>query len=134
MQKKWLVGAAIALGSFVLPVTTAGADPKPGLDIVLDCSGETVYVSVAGNGRWTPAHDLNSTFVGIPIAFGEFEGVFTPTGGEPIPFTEPIFEKPNVPRSRNQTFECTYTVNGSFPDGSQISGNGSVKLMVPSVH
>ncbi|NNF55292.1 MAG: hypothetical protein HKN03_12740 [Acidimicrobiales bacterium] len=132
MQKKWLVGAAIALVSFVVPVTAAGADPKPGLEVILNCDGEIVYVSVAGNGRWTPAHDLNSTLVGVPIAFGEFNGIFTPTDGSPVEeFTDPPFAKPNAPRSRNQTFDCTYTVEGSFPDGT-FSGNGSVTLIVPS--
>lgn len=133
MKKKWIVGAAIALVSFILPVSTAGADPKPDLAITLYCGGEegeTVHVSVGGNGDWTPAHDLNSTSVGVPIAFGEFNGTFTPTGGSPRAFTDPAFAKKNIPRSRNLIIECTYTVDGSFPEGT-FTGGGTVTLMVP---
>lgn len=134
MQKKWLAGAAIALGSFVLPVTTAGADPKPAFEVTLNCGDHTVNASVAGNGDWSPAHDLNSTSVGVPIAFGEFNAVFKPADGGPdVVIKDPAFAKRNTPRSRNAIIECTYTVKGSFPEGT-FNGNGSVTLMIPGAH
>jgi len=132
MQHKWFV-SAIALTLIGLSPTQAGADPKPEIDITLTCGDEVVQVSVAGNGDWTPAHDLNSTLVGVPIAFGEFSGVFTPTGGEPQAFTEPPFAKPNVPKTRNLIVDCTYSISGQDVYGT-FTGNGSVTLMVPRVH
>lgn len=133
MNSKWFTSGAIALAVLGVQASTAGADPKPNFDITLDCGGEIVDVSVAGNGAWGPAHDLNSQLVGVPIKFGEFSGVFTPTGGEPQEFTDPPFAKKNVPRTRNLIIDCTYTVSGAFPDGT-FSGAGSVILMVPRIH
>lgn len=133
MKHKCAVVGVLTLVGVGLSTATAGADPKPGLDIELTCGDEIVDVSVAGNGAWTPAHDLDSTLVGVPIGFGEFTGTFTPTGGAPETFTEPPFAKPNVPKTRNLIIDCTYTVNGTFPDGS-VSGAGSVTLMVPRIH
>lgn len=133
MTHKLLVFGLSGLVGLGLSVPSAGADPKPTFAVQLTCGEEVVDVSVAGNGDWTPAHDLNSTLVGVPLAFGEFTGVFTPTGGEPEEFTDPPFAKPNKPKTRNLVIDCTYTVNGELPDGS-ITGAGSVTLMVPRIH
>ncbi|WP_299442078.1 hypothetical protein [uncultured Phycicoccus sp.] len=133
MRKTLSTAAGLALAATCLAAAPAHADPPAYFDITLQCDGETFAVSVAGNGDWTPAHDLNSPLVGVPIAFGEFTGTFTPTDGEPETFTEPAYAKPNVPRTRNLIVDCTYTVAGEFEDGS-FTGYGSVTLMVPRVH
>ncbi len=133
MQHRWLISGTLGLAVVVLSATSVSADPKPSDDVQLTCDGETFDISVAGNGDWTPAHDLNSTLVGLPFAFGEFHGVFTPTGGAPEEFTDPPFAKPNIPKTRNLVIECTYTVSGEFPEGS-FTGGGSVTLMVPRIH
>ena len=133
MNHKWLTSGVFALAALGLTASPASADPKPTLDITLNCQGEIVDVSVAGNGDWVPAHDLNSTLVGVPIAFGPFTGVFTPTGGEPIEFTDPPFAKKAVPRTRNLIIDCSYTVSGAFPDGT-ITGAGTVTIIVPRIH
>jgi hypothetical protein len=133
MSHRSLVAGALALGMLGAVAAPAGADPKPGaLAVALTCDGEVYDVTVAGNGAWTPAHDLGSTLVGVPLEFGEFTGTFTPTDGEPETFTDPPFAKPNAPRSANLTIWCTYTVTGDFPDGS-VSGDGSVLLLVPRI-
>lgn len=133
MKHRWLISGTLGLAVVVLSATSVSADPKPGIDVQLTCDGETFDVAVAGNGNWTPAHDLNSTLVGVPFGFGEFTGVFTPTDGTPEAFTDPPFAKPNVPKTRNLVIQCTYTVSGEFPDGS-FTGAGSVTLMVPRIH
>ncbi len=133
MKFKSILFVALALTTTMFVTAPATAAPKPTIDIQLFCGDEPIDVSVSGNGDWTPAHDLNSNLVGVPIAFGTFEGVFTPTGGDPQPFTEAPFAKRNVPRTRNLIIECSYTINGSFPDGS-FTGTGSVTLMVPRIH
>jgi hypothetical protein len=133
MNHRWLVSGVLSLAAVGMSAPVVSADPKPGIDITLTCDGVDYDVSVAGNGVWTPAHDLDSTLVGVPIAFGEFDGVFTPTGGDPEPFTDPPFAKPNPPRTRNLIIECTFAISDTFPEGS-ISGSGSVTIMVPRVH
>lgn len=133
MHTKGLASGALALAAIGLSASTVGADPKPPFDVQLNCGGEIVDVSVAGNGAWTPAHDLDSTLVGVPLAFGEFSGVFTPTDGEPVEFTDPPFAKPNLPKTRNLVIDCTYTVDGQNADGT-FTGAGSVTLMVPRIH
>ena len=133
MNRRWLVPGALTLLAVGVSAPTVNADPKPNSDVTLTCDGQDYDIVVAGNGAWTPAHDLNSTLVATPIAFGEFNGVFTPTGGTPQPFTDPPFAKPNPPRTRNLIIECTYTVSGAFPDGS-FTGAGSVTIMVPRLH
>lgn len=133
MNRKWFVSGALILGAVGVTTSTVNADPKPDGNIVLTCDGESYDVVVAGNGAWTPAHDLDSTLIGVPVAFGEFTGTFTPNGGEPESFTEPPFAKPHQPRTNNIILECSYTVSGAFPDGT-FSGAGSVTLMVPRIH
>lgn len=133
MNTKFLATGALALAIIGLSASTVGADPKPLIAVQLNCGGEIFDVSVAGNGDWTPAHDLNSTLVGVPIAFGEFNGVFTPAVGEPEEFTEPPFAKPNPPKTRNLLIDCTYTISGDISDGT-VEGAGSVTLMVPRIH
>jgi hypothetical protein len=132
MKYRWLVSCAVAIAAVGLSGPSVGADPKPNIDATLTCGGQDYDIVVAGNGAWTPAHDLNSTLVGVPIAFGEFTGVFTPTGGVPQPFTDPAFAKPNQPRTRNLIIECAVTISGTFADGT-LTGSGTVTLMVPRV-
>jgi len=131
-MNRLLIAGALALGALGVSSATAHADPSVGLLVELECQGETFQVVVAGNGEWTPAHDLNSNLVGVPIAFGEFTGTFTPTEGEPETFTEPGSAKPNMPRSRNLVVECTFSFSETSPEGT-FTGSGSVTLLVPRI-
>jgi hypothetical protein len=131
-MNRLLIAGALALGGLCVSSATAHADPSVGLLVELHCQGETFQVVVAGNGEWTPAHDLNSNLVGVPIAFGEFTGTFTPTEGEPETFTEPGSVKPNMPRSSNLVVECTFSFSETSPEGT-FTGSGSVTLLVPRI-
>ena len=74
------VAAAVAIAA-----PSAGADPtgaKNSTLITAVCGGQTVTVSVNGNGEFTPAHDVGSSSVFVPIAF-DVTFTFTPTGGAP---------------------------------------------------
>jgi hypothetical protein len=131
-MNRLLISGALALGGLGVTAGTVQADPKTE-PIALDCQGETFQVVVNGNGQWTPAHDLNSTLVGVPIAFGEFTGVFTPAGGgDPETSTEPGVAKPNVPRSSNLLIDCTFSFTETFPEGT-LDVSGSVTLLVPRI-
>ena len=83
MKYRWFVSGAVAIAAVGRSGPSVSADPKPNIAVTLTCDGQDYDIVVAGNGAWTPAHDLNSTLVGVPIAFGEFTGVFTPTVGAP---------------------------------------------------
>ena len=131
-MNRLLIAGALALTGVGVSGATAHADPSVGELVELECQGETFQVVVAGNGEWTPAHDLNSNLVGVPIAFGEFTGTFTPTEGEPETFTEPGNAKKNMPRTRNLVVECTFSFSETSPEGT-FTGSGSVTLMVPRI-
>ncbi len=70
----------LRLGSLVLAMVASGAaaglaaaDPAnapKSSPITITC-GSTIYHAVVnGDGAWTPAHDLNSNSILIPVAFG----------------------------------------------------------------
>lgn len=134
MNRRLLVCGALTLVAASLSAPTVSADPEAGgFELTLTCDGVDYDVVVAGNGAWTPAHDLNSTLVGVPIAFGEFSGVFTANDGTEESFTEDPYAKPHRPRTRNIIIDCDYAISGTFPDGS-FEGAGVVTIMVPRLH
>lgn len=134
MHRQIAFVCALALAAVGLWSVPAGADPKSDFQVTLDCEGEIVEIAIAGNGTWTPAHDLESTLVGVPLAFGEQNGVFTPAdGSDPVPFSEPPIAKKNVPQTRNIIVECSFSFSAEFPEGN-VEGTGSVVLMVPRIH
>ena len=102
---------ALALGG--IAVAAAAADPsgaKNSVSVTVTC-GNTTYNAVAnGNGPWSPAHDLNSNRVLIPVTFGVERDVFTPVGGAP----ETTFSPPRVKGSASPNgqpqINCSYTV------------------------
>ncbi len=109
--------AAIAVGGMVIigAATTAGADPK-GEVVELHCGGAHYTVVTAGNGEFTPAHDVRSNRVFIPVAFGDFTGTITDlTANTTETFTEegPI-RKGNAKARGRTLMECTYTFMDEF--------------------
>ena len=130
-MKRLLIAGGLALACIAPTAGTALADPKTP-PIELTCLGETYQITVNGNGQWTPAHDNNSSLVGVPIAFGELTVTFTPTGGEPQTEIIPPTSKRNVPRSRNAVIECTFFQTGSDPEGT-FEVSGSVTILVPRI-
>ena len=77
------LGCAAALAVVLVPF--AGADPTNAKNAELFtavCGGQTLTVSVNGNGEFTPAHDVNSTRVFVPTAFN-ITFTFTPSDGSP---------------------------------------------------
>lgn len=124
-----LTGTALAVPlSWGAP---ALADPHGEL-ISLTCGGTTYQVSVAGNGDYTPAHDLASTKVFIPHAFGEFTGTVrdasgTVVGTETDPAT--VQGSGKQPNDVTCTYTLTFVSDGSdpgFPAGYTFTGVGSV--------
>jgi hypothetical protein len=122
----------LVLSVFALAGVSAGAalaDPgnaPKSAPITIIC-GNTIYDAVAnGNGNWTPAHDLNSTSVLIPVAFGVERDVFTdPSGNQTISFSPPRTKGSANPHGA-PLINCSYHLALSFPDGSSFVADGTV--------
>ena len=133
---------AAGLGTLGLAATlfggAAGADPQ-GFSLPLVCdNGNTYQVSTSGNGEFTPAHDLGSTAMFVPVAFGPFTGVVRDAAGNVVEsFTDPASEKGQSARGLRAPVNCTYSFtdvsDGSdpdFPAGFTFSGSGTVVVRV----
>jgi hypothetical protein len=122
---------ALLLVLVVAAVTaaTAAADPtgsKKSSLVTIQCGTTTYQAVVNGNGAWSPAHDLASNSILIPIAFGEQNGVFTDPSGTPHPFTDPPRAKGSSSPNGAPLIDCTFHIEQSFPDGASIVVDGSV--------
>ena len=107
-----VVGAGVA--AVTLGVGTAHADPpqSPNETAVLECdNGESYEITTArGNGNFTPAMDLNSTTVFVPVSFGIVSGFFDPAGDPPPQFfeDEPVAKgNGEVPAGREE-LNCSF--------------------------
>ena len=135
MQRR-IIGGLCALGmaSVLASATAAGADPKtPTIPVVCD-NGHTYDVVVNGNGVFTPAHDIDSTAILVPVSFGPFTGTVRNAQGQIVDtFTEPGSEKGQAAKGLTDPVGCTYSIHevsdGSdpeFPAGYTFHGTGTV--------
>jgi hypothetical protein len=125
-------GLAIAVLGAGLAVGSAAADPvhAPHATIAMVDCGEagTFQVVVNGNGRFTPAHDLNSTAVLIPFSFGPMTFTVRDAEGNVIfEATEPGRAKGRgtVPPGR-RPFTCSFSFSFPTPEGGTATGTGTV--------
>jgi hypothetical protein len=134
------VVAGLVVASSFISAGAASADPK-GEVVPLVCdNGSTYEVAVMGNGPFTPGHDLASTSVLVPTAFGEFHGTVTDSAGNVVDeFTDPAMTKGSSgDQARATTTSCTFTVTDTFEDPElgllTFTGTGSVTGFVTPVH
>lgn len=115
--------AVLAVGA---TAQVAHADPvKAGIQVQVTCPGDTFNAVVAGNGQWTPAHNLANTSVLIPVAFGETK--FYENGV--LVGTEAPTAKGSATTNPNATTTCTFT--GSSSDGdTTFTITGSVTAII----
>jgi hypothetical protein len=136
--------AAMIVGATVMSGAGAAyADPvnaPEGFVIPVVCDNGVTYQAVGnGNGNFTPAHDLNSTTMLIPTAFGPFHAVVTDLDGNVLAeFTDPAQVKGNSTQDRATSTSCTYTVEFTdfVPEFGQVVhfvGTGSVDGFVTPV-
>jgi hypothetical protein len=118
----------------------ASADPQ-GTEILISCdNGVTYHATVNGNGPFTPAHDLATTTILIPVALGEFHGTLTDQNGAVIDeFTDPAITKGSSGNHvRATTTSCRFTINDTFVDpvlGTvHFFGQGTVTGFITPVH
>jgi hypothetical protein len=94
-------------------------------------NGVTYLVTVNGNGDFTPAHDVASTSILVPTAFGAFQGTLVDADGMVIDeFTGLPSVKGSASKDRATTTSCIYTINETFDDPDlgmvTVTGTGSV--------
>jgi len=117
----------------------AAADPSGEVVPVVCDNGSTYLVAVNGNGDFTPGHDVASTTILVPTAFGEFHGTVTDSDGNVIDeFVDPAMAKGSSSKQRATTTSCTFTFTDSFEDPDlgmlTFTGTGSVTGFVTPVH
>ena len=139
-KRSALLVAGVAIATTLGSASAASADPK-GEVVPLVCDNGTTYqVALNGNGAFTPAHDLASTSILVPISFGEFHGTLTDSDGNVIEeFVDPPMTKGNSgKRARATTTSCTFSVTDTFDDPElglvTFSGQGSVTAFVTPAH
>jgi len=124
-----LVGASVALAS------PAMADPvKGGAVIPLTCSDGTAYnVAVNGSGAFSPAHDIASTKLFIPVSFPSSLVTVTDTEtGEILDqfFDEEMVATKHANKGQGEPLGCYY--EASFVDEEEgvtyiVVGNVFIK-------
>jgi hypothetical protein len=99
-------------------------------------------VRQTGSGP-SPAHDIASTSVLVPISFGAFTGTLTNSSGTVIQqSTDPPATKGNSQGAGSSPINCTFTFSNSFtvtqsggdlPPGTYtFTGSGSATGFIPS--
>jgi hypothetical protein len=115
----------------------AAADPvhsPKSAPITVTC-GSTVYHAVVnGNGKWGPAHDLNSHSTLIPLSFGVETDVFTAANGTKQTSTEPARTKGSSSPNGAPLVNCSYHLALTFKDGSSFTADGTVTGFVTPAH
>ena len=117
---------AVAAGMTVLAAGgVAAADPKGEVLTVACDNGVTYQIAVAGNGLFTPGHDVASNSNLVPTAFGEITLTVTDPEGNVTTETTPPVSKGSSSRPRATTVSCTFHEEGS-EDGFTFVVDGSV--------
>jgi hypothetical protein len=130
------------LGIFVLAVLVAGAtagvataDPgnaPKSAPITIRCSSTTYRAVVNGNGTWSPAHDLNSNSILVPVAFGAETQVFTDLGGTATTTIFPGTAKGSSAPNGGTLQNCGYHIALSFPVGSFVIDGTVTGFVTPA--
>jgi hypothetical protein len=117
---------AVAAGVTVLGASGVAAADPPGEAFPVVCdNGVTYQVVVAGNGQFTPAHDVASNSILVPTAFGETTITVTDPEGNVTTETDPPVSKGSSSPPLATTASCTFHVEAT-EDGFSVVVDGSV--------
>lgn len=136
-MKKLITSAILVSGLVFGTASVAEADPE-GDSFDLTCGAATYQVVVAGNGGWTPAHDVNSNRMFIPTSFSGFTGQILDENGDLVDeFTDTTGSMKGQSARGKTIIDCTYSFvevsDGSdpeFPAGYTFVGSGGVSGFV----
>jgi secreted PhoX family phosphatase len=126
------LGAAAAAVLGLTTIAPAQADPtgaRNAIPLQISCDNGQTYDAVAnGNGAWTPAHDVNSTSILVPVSFGTLTITVRDSQGTIVDQeTQPPSAKPGASaHNGHATTNCEFTGTVTAPDGSSFSIEGTV--------
>jgi hypothetical protein len=126
------LGAAAAAVLGGVTIAPAHADPSQAMNslpLQVTCDNGQSYDAVAnGDGAWTPAHDLNSSSILVPVSFGAVTvTIRDPQGAIVDQETDPPSAKPGASaHNPHATTHCEFVGMGTAPDGSTFTIEGSV--------
>jgi hypothetical protein len=124
---KLSLAATLALSVTALAAGTANADPLKRLPVTLDCGGGSLHMVTNGSGEFTPAHDVDSNSVFIPLQFGTETDVFTDPAGNTTTTTNPPSPPKGSANPAGRTIlDCTFHVDIRGPDGGHLVVDGEV--------
>jgi hypothetical protein len=127
LRLKFALAAILALCVTAMTAGTASADPLKGLPVTLDCGSGPISAVVNGNGEFTPAHDVDSTGVFVPLQFGPETDVFTDAEGTTTTTRNPARPpKGSANPPGRAILDCTYHVDITGPDGGHLVVDGEV--------
>jgi len=137
MHKTRLAALGFAAAT-TLVATSAGvasADPanaKNSLPLHIVCNNGHTYTAVSnGNGNFTPAHDLGSNAVLIPVSFGQITFTVKDAQGNVLDQeTDPPASKGSSAKNPGATTSCSFTGGATAPDGTSFTIVGTVVGMV----
>jgi hypothetical protein len=137
MQRTRLItlGVATAAALFAGSAGAATADPTNAKDtfpIQLACDNGHSYTVVAnGSGQFTPAHDLDSTAIVVPVAFGEVTATVTDPNGNVVDSeTDPPVSKGSSAQNPNATTNCSFFASATDPDGFTFTLSGTATVLI----
>jgi hypothetical protein len=136
IMRTTLVTAVAAVAAVILlPAASAAADPtnaKDTIPIQLACDNGHSYTVVAnGNGQFTPAHDLDSTAIVVPVAFGEVTATVTDPDGNVVDSeTDPPVSKGSSAQNPNATTNCSFFASATDPDGFTFTLTGTATVLI----
>jgi hypothetical protein len=136
-----LISLTAALGTVALITlgAPAVADPvnaKNSSVIDLVCGGTSYEIVVNSNGAFSPAHDIHSNKVFVPVWFGEVTVTITDSEGTVVDtFTDPPATKG---AGKHADIHCTFDDSGTFEDPElgtlTFSASGEVAGFVTPRH
>ncbi|HEV8527013.1 MAG TPA: hypothetical protein VGS60_05585 [Actinomycetes bacterium] len=137
MHRTRLITLSVATAAALIAwsASAATADPtnaKDTIPIQLACDNGHTYTVVAnGNGQFTPAHDLDSNAVVVPVAFGEITATVTDPDGNVVESeTDPPASKGSSAKNPNATTNCSFSASATDPDGFTFSLSGTATVMI----
>jgi len=130
MRSAALATVALTAG-LAVTAAPAAADPtgaKNSTPVSVTCDNGQTYETVAnGGGQFTPAHDLNSTSMLVPVAFGPTTFTATDPDGNVVDSgTDPAVAKGSSAQNPGADMECSFVVTFQDPDGLTITVEGTV--------
>jgi hypothetical protein len=124
--------AVVGLGTCV----PAHADPihaKDAFFFQVFCDNGQTYGAIAnGNGTWTPAHDLSSPAVLVPVTFGEITFTVSDSEGNILDqeTSPPTSKSGAAAHNKNATTACDFAGSSTDSDGITFTLAGSVRGFV----